>query len=401
MEILKAIHGMLEASLCWHGQFRSDSEGYGFVFNNCDPCAANKVVKGKQQTVQFHVDDLMLSHVDKKVNDKFLKWLNCKYGTHAEVTSTRGEEHKYSGMKFIFRDNEFTINITGKVKEILEEFPIEFKDNESQKVTSPASPDMFEVVNSEYLDTEKRELFHCVVAQNLFMSKRGKQDTQPTIAVLCAQVQKPKEKDWSQLVRHVKWLYETKDDVMTFDASKGLNNFEWCVDASFAVHPDFRTHTCGSRRFSGGRGCPINASTKQKSNTDSCTTVELVAVGQFLPLVMWVPLLLGEQGYPTETNRAYQDNKSAILLEKNRKASSSKRTRAINVGYFMVTDLVKRGELDIICCPTDEMIGDYFTKSLKGTSSVHSRRLLRVSESSTAKNLSTEGVCWTILFFGN
>ena len=32
----------------------------------------------------------------------------------------------------------------------------------------------------------------------------------------------------------------------------------------------------------------------------------------------------------------------------------------------MVTDLVKRGELDIVYCPTDEMIGDYFTKSLQG-----------------------------------
>ena len=33
----------------------------------------------------------------------------------------------------------------------------------------------------------------------------------------------------------------------------------------------------------------------------------------------------------------------------------------------MVIDLVKRGELDIVHCPTDEMIGDYFTKSLQGT----------------------------------
>ena len=95
-------------------------------------------------------------------------------------------------------------------------------------------------------------------------------------------------------------------------------------------------------------------------------TVELVAVGQLLLLVMWVPLFLEEQGYPTETNCIYQDNNSAILLEKNGKASSSKRTRAINMRYFMVTDLVKRGELDIVHCPTDEMIGDYFTKSLQG-----------------------------------
>ena len=101
-------------------------------------------------------------------------------------------------------------------------------------------------------------------------------------------------------------------------------------------------------------------------NTDSSTTAELVAVGQLLPLVMWVPLFLEEQGYPLTTNRIYQDNRSAILLEKNGKASSSKRTRALNIRYFMVTDYVKKGELDIAYCSTDDMIGDYFTKALQG-----------------------------------
>ena len=182
---------MLEAALCWHREFRGNLEEHGFAFNNHDPCDANKTVKGKQQTVRFHVDDLMSSHVDKKVNDKFLKWLNRKYGTHAEVTSTRDEEHEHLGMKFIFRDSKFTVNITGKVKEIIEEFPIKFKDDKSGKVTMPAGADMFDVVDSNYLDTEKRELFHRVVAQNLFISKRGRQDIQPIIAVLCARVQKP------------------------------------------------------------------------------------------------------------------------------------------------------------------------------------------------------------------
>ena len=84
------------------------------MFNDYDLCVANKVVNGKQQTVQFHVDDLMLNHADRKVNDKFLKWLNCEYGMHAEVTSTRGEEHKYLGMKFIFRESTFLLTSLGK-----------------------------------------------------------------------------------------------------------------------------------------------------------------------------------------------------------------------------------------------------------------------------------------------
>ena len=41
---------------------------------------------------------------------------------HAEVTSARGEEHKYLGMKFVFRDSKFTVDITEKAKEILDKF---------------------------------------------------------------------------------------------------------------------------------------------------------------------------------------------------------------------------------------------------------------------------------------
>jgi hypothetical protein len=33
-------------------------------------------VKGHQQAVQFHVDDLMTIHMGPSVNDEFRKWLN-------------------------------------------------------------------------------------------------------------------------------------------------------------------------------------------------------------------------------------------------------------------------------------------------------------------------------------
>ena len=114
------------------------------------------MVNGKQQTVRFHVDDLMSSHEDKKVNDEFLKWLNMKYGEHAPVTATQGEEHKYLGMKFIFKDGKFTVDITGKVKEILDEFPIKFKDEETKKTKTPAAHNMFDQGTDKYLETEKR-----------------------------------------------------------------------------------------------------------------------------------------------------------------------------------------------------------------------------------------------------
>ena len=78
VELLKALYGMLIAALLFYRQFKKDLEEIGFIFNPYDMCVANRFVNGKQHTIRFHVDDLMSSHVDKKVNDDFYKWLNNK-----------------------------------------------------------------------------------------------------------------------------------------------------------------------------------------------------------------------------------------------------------------------------------------------------------------------------------
>ena len=84
-------------------------------------------------------------------------------------------------------------------------------------------------------------------------------------------------------------------------------------------------------------------------------------------LILWTKLFLKEQGYDVMSNVLYQDNKSAILLEKNGKKSSSSRTRAINIHYFFITDQVEKGNLSLEHCPTDEMLGDFMTKPLQGS----------------------------------
>jgi hypothetical protein len=67
-----------------------------------------------------------------------------------------------------------------------------------------------------------------------------------------------------------------------------------------------------------------------------------------------------------EKNILYQDNQSAILLEKNGKKSSSKRTRALNIRYFFIADQVEKGHMLVEYCPTGEMVADFMSKPLQG-----------------------------------
>ena len=61
-----------------------------------------------------------------------------------------------------------------------------------------------------------------------------------------------------------------------------------------------------------------------------------------------------------------QDNTSAILLERNGKTSSGKRTRHLNVTHFCITDLLKKQEFEAEHCPTEDMQADFLTKPLQG-----------------------------------
>ena len=70
------------------------------------------------------------------------------------------------------------------------------------------------------------------------------------------------------------------------------------------------------------------------------------------------------QEYKTKENIIYQDNQSAILIEKNGIRSIGKQSRHINIRYFFIKDRYDKKELTIEYCLTDEMIGDFFTKPL-------------------------------------
>jgi hypothetical protein len=85
-----------------------------------------------------------------------------------------------------------------------------------------------------------------------------------------------------------------------------------------------------------------------------------------MPAVIWPRYFMDAQGYGIQENIVYQDNQSTILIEKNGKASSSKRTKHISIRYYFVTDRINKNELTVEWCPTGDMIGDYMTKPNQG-----------------------------------
>jgi len=264
------------------------------------------------------------------------------------------------GMTFDFSERGVVkVSMVDYIEKMIDEFPFPIKGKKSY----PAPGDLFDEGQGDIIEEKRRVVFHRWVAKGLFSGKRARMDTQTAVSLLCSRVKGPKEDDWKKLIHLLEYLNATRDDVLTLSADD-LSVVKWYVDASFAVHPDFKSHTGATMSY--GRGAPIAISRKQKLNTRSSTEAELVAVDDAMTMILWTKLFLEDQGYEVGRNVLYQDNKSAILLEKNGKKSSSKRTRALNIRYFFVTDQVEKGQLSIEYCPTGEMLADYMTKPLTG-----------------------------------
>lgn len=194
VRVLKAIYGMLKSALLFYRKLRSDLEQIGFVVNPYDICVANRMVDGKQQTITWHVDDLKSSHVNSKVNDEFIEWLEKMYGDDelGHVKAVRGPKHDYLAMVLDFSTpGEVKVDMTNYVKSMVEDFPEQLGQ---RQVSAPWTENLFKVrANSPKLGKEKAEQFHTFVAKGLFVTKRARQDIQPAIAFLCTRVKDPTE----------------------------------------------------------------------------------------------------------------------------------------------------------------------------------------------------------------
>ena len=358
--VLRSIYGCIEAALLWYEYYSKTLQEMGFKINPYDRCIANKMINGKQCTIVWYVDDNKISHMDEKVIDDIICVLEKKFG---KFTITKGKKHTFLGMNMEFHDDgRVSVEMKNQIMEALDMIG----EDVDLRVTSPAPKHLFEVDdNCEKLSERKSEIFHSVTAKLLYIMKRSRPDIETAISFLCKRVSKSDTQDWKKLKRVLAWLKGTINDIRYF----GLKNnsevyIKFWVNASYSIHPDMKSHTGGS--LSLGHGTLSNKSSTQKLNTKSSTEAELVGLSEYLPYDIWMKNFLESQGYEVKENIIYQDNQSAMKMEKNGRNSCTGNSRHVSIRYFFVKDRVEKGEVSIVYCPTENMLADYFTKPLHG-----------------------------------
>lgn len=356
-----SLYGTLKAAVLFWKKLSAYLKDQGFTVNPYDWCEANKDINGKQCTIVWHVDDLKISHVDTSVVDEVIQNLRSEFGKVGELSVNRGKVHDYLGMELDFSENG---NVMVNMEKYLEEVLVDLPEDMDGTAVTPAAEHLFKTRDSApKLDDQRAGLFHRVTAQLLFASQRARPDLRTAVSFLTKRVQAPDEDDYKKLARAIKYVRRTKYLRLKIEAHR-LDQNHWFIDGAFAVHQDMKSHTGAYMTF--GKGMVNGTSSAQKINTTSSTEAEVVAVHDNMPAILWTRYFMEEQGYPLKPSVVHQDNQSAMLLETNGKGSSGKRTRHMNIRYFFVADVQERKQITMEYCPTDEMIGDFFTKPLQG-----------------------------------
>ena len=358
LRVLRAIYGCIESALLWYNLFSSILVQMGFTLNPYDKCVANKMVNGKQMTIVWYVDDCKVSHVNPGEVTNLVNELKEYLG---DLKTSRGKTHTFLGINFKIKKDK---NVELEMIDQLNEAVTAFGEVINKTAATASKPYLFNVrEDAELLDKEKSEVFHSVVAKLLYIMKRTRPDLEPTVAFLSTRVSCSTVDDWNKLKRLLQFIKGTINDKRIIGAN-GLNDLLTWVDAAYAVHPNMRSHTGGCMSF--GLGTLHARSTKQKLNTKSSTEAEIVGMSDYLPFNIWLRMFLEEQGYFLTNNIVYQDNQSAIRMERNGRNSCTGNSRHVDIRYFFVKDRIDKDEISVEYCPTDIMLADFLTKPLQG-----------------------------------
>jgi hypothetical protein len=249
---------------------------------------ANKVVKGKQVRICFHIDDCKIYHESSAVIENTIAWLRNEYESifkdgSGQIKIQRGKTHKFLGMSLDFsHKGQCQVTMHDCIDGILQVYDLAIKDNddgyqivEKRRAKTSAAPDNLTVVNKDCkkLSNEAAADFQTIVAKALYITKRARLDISLVIAFLTMQVRSP---DIGEKQHHLmEYLRGDRERPLIL----GTNNegmLIWYVDALFAVHLNMHRHTDGGMTM--GRCFPISVSTKQKLNTKSLTESELLAL---------------------------------------------------------------------------------------------------------------------------
>ena len=338
-------------------------------FTSCK-CEQTLFRRGSDEIITVHVDDLLLTYTNDLGYElmQFFEKRNIPLKLN-HLTETEPLEHL--GMLIeLMPDQTLTLSQQHYIKTyILDEYKpqrefvtpaVNVEHNEEQLQAPPCD-------KSQYL--KKLMRIYYVAAK-----------TRPdllTAVSYASTVAHPTENDDKKLDRIIGYLKGTADLKMHITKTD-LDLFAY-FDASFAIHPDYKSHS-GKLIYLGD--IPIwFKSTKQKANTKSSAHAELNTLYEGLDVLLWCRAILNfmlPDFNILQPTIVYQDNLSTMRIAEMGRAATKSNSRYINCRTYWIKDLIETNIVDVRYKQSDDMIADALASIRCGSDFTNFRQKLQV-----------------------
>ena len=353
-----SLYGLKQSARCWNTMMDAYLKESGYVQNTADPCVYIKTenVKGENIIVLIgvYVDDSILC----SNNLEYLKSEKRRISERFEMDD-RGEIDFILGMK-VKRDRAnkvLTIDQKAYLKEVLKRFGME----DCRPVATPTECEKKFEKGAEGDERCDVSTYQSAIGSLNYAAIATRPDISFAVGMLSQFMQNPTQNHWIAVKRILRYIKGTLSFGLKFTHTEDFNLHGYS-DSDWAGCTSSRKSTSGQLFRLGD--CTISwRSKKQSIIALSSTEAEYVALCSAAQETTWLRRMLhGIRMQQVTPTTVYEDNQGCTALARNPK--DHPRTKHIEVKYHFIRDMIARKRMDVIYCPTGEMVADTLTKGL-------------------------------------
>jgi transposase InsO family protein len=346
LRVRKALYGLKQSGRLWYETVAAHfTDVHGLKPTETEPC----IFVGDGMVVMLYVDDgIVACAPGSGLDDQFLEKLSGEF-----AIKLLGEPRHFVGWRITKEPGgSYLINQRGYIEAMGERFGI---DGHAKHV--PISPGTV-LGDGEHGD---KQLFMSSVGSLLFASGGTRPDIATATSMLSRHMNGPTVTCVKAARDVLRYLQTTADLGIRMTGPADEIVIEVYSDASFA------SDEC-ERRSRGGfivmlNGSPVAwRSTLQRIQAHSTAEAEYIAMSEGARYGVYVRQLVQEMGGAVRGPIImHQDNRTAKIMAEE---ITTKRSKHVDIAHHFVRGLVRRGEVDVRYCRTDEMLADVMTKLL-------------------------------------
>jgi hypothetical protein len=338
----------------WWKLIHDDLREIGFKETTGDQCVYVRRKKDELSLLALYVDDLVVASTSIDGINQLEGHLRAKYSM-----KPIGDIEFVLGLA-VRRDRKSRV-LTLSQRAFAETALKRFNMMDCKPYGSPAAAGS--VVEESESGTPVSFPYQRAVGTLFYLANGTRPDLSYAVAWVARFSSCPTEGHVKAVKRILRYLKGTMDIGIKFGGSpNGKTDLIGYVDADYAGCMESRRSTSGFVfMYNGG---PISWSSKrQECIALSTTEAEYIALSAASREAIWLRRLLGELGQHQEgATTIYEDNQATIMLSTN--AKTGKRTKHIDVRYHFVRETISKGDVELVYCPSEEMVADMLTKAL-------------------------------------